>query len=323
MVKHIVITGGAGFLGQHLCRKLLKEGNKISVFDCYFTGTLGEINERSKNNIYNLQQEYPTQLVIYDHNIIEPFTIEGPVDQIYNLACPASPPRYQTTPLFTTDTCYIGLKNSLKLAKEKKARILQASTSEIYGDPDKEHHPQTEEYRGNVNTIGIRSCYDEGKRVGESLMMDYKRTHNIEPRIIRIFNTYGPFMDPEDGRVISNFINQALNNEAITIFGDGSQTRSFCFVTDLIDGMVKLMNSNSVGPVNMGNPIEFTIKEAAELIIKKTESSSEIIYKDLPSDDPLQRKPDISLAKKLLNWEPSISFEKGLDETIKYYKSIR
>ncbi|MCX6761934.1 MAG: SDR family oxidoreductase [Candidatus Moranbacteria bacterium] len=309
--KKILVTGGAGFIGSHLCRKLLAEGNEVICVDNFFTG--------NKNNILELLENKKFELM--RHDVTFPLYVE--VDQIYNLACPASPIHYQFDPVQTTKTSVHGAINMLGLAKRTKARILQASTSEVYGDP--EVHPQVESYWGRVNPIGIRSCYDEGKRCAETLFFDYYRQNRVDIRVIRIFNTYGPNMHPHDGRVVSNFIVQALKNEDITIYGDGSQTRSFQYVDDLISGMIKMMNNENgfVGPVNIGNPIEFTIKELAEKVIAMIpESTSKIIFKDLPQDDPKQRKPDITLAKKELDWEPTIQLEAGLQKTIAYFKSI-
>ncbi|MEI7426126.1 MAG: UDP-glucuronic acid decarboxylase family protein [Candidatus Moraniibacteriota bacterium] len=311
MLKKILVTGGAGFIGSHLCRKLLADGHEVLCVDNLFTG--------NKNNILDLLENKKFEFI--RHDVTFPLYVE--VDQIYNLACPASPIHYQFDPVQTTKTSVHGAINMLGLAKRTKARILQASTSEVYGDP--EVHPQVESYWGRVNPIGIRSCYDEGKRCAETLFFDYYRQHNLAIRVIRIFNTYGPNMHPHDGRVVSNFIVQALQNQDITIYGDGSQTRSFQYVDDLISGMIKMMNNENgfVGPVNIGNPIEFTIKELAEKVIAMIpESSSKIIFKDLPQDDPKQRKPDISLAKKELDWEPTIQLEAGLKKTIEYFRGI-
>jgi len=308
----ILITGGAGFIGSHLCEYLLeKDGNKIICLDNFFTG--------KRKNIQELEQNPNFKIV--PHDITKPLDIKeiGDVDQIYNLACPASPIHYQFDPIKTVKANTIGVINVLEFAKLNGAKVLQASTSEIYGDPLV--HPQTESYRGNVNTLGPRACYDEGKRVAETLFMDYHRKFNLPIRIIRIFNTYGPNMDRNDGRVISNFILQALNNQPITVYGEGSQTRSFCFVSDLIEGMYRMMNQDFIGPVNLGNPGEFTIIELAKKIITLTGSQSELIYKQLPEDDPKQRKPDISLAKEKLNWEPTIILEDGLRKTIEYFKN--
>ena len=310
MGKRVLVTGGAGFLGSHLCDRLVREGNDVICLDNLFTG--------NKDNIRHLIGHPYFEFI--RHDITEPIHLE--VDQIYNLACPASPVHYQYNPIKTTKTSVLGAINMLGLAKRVHARILQASTSEVYGDP--EVHPQPESYRGCVNTIGIRSCYDEGKRVAETLFSDYHRMHDLEIKIMRIFNTYGPNMHPKDGRVVSNFIMQAIRGEDITVYGDGSQTRSFCYVDDLIEGMVRLMNSRAdfTGPVNIGNPGEFTIKELAEIVIRLTGSSSKIVYEPLPSDDPMQRKPVIELAKKELDWEPHIALEEGLKKTIDYFRSL-
>lgn len=302
----ILVTGGAGFIGSHLCERLLNEGNEVICVDNFFTG--------SKENIFHLMDNKKFELI--RHDITEHLLVE--VDQIYNLACPASPVHYQYNPIKTIKTSVIGTTNMLGLAKRTKARILQASTSEVYGDP--KEHPQKETYWGNVNPIGIRSCYDEGKRVAETLMMDYHRQHNVDIKIIRIFNTYGPRMAENDGRVVSNFIVQALKGEDITVYGDGSQTRSFCYVSDLVDGIIKMMNSeNFTGPVNLGNPVETPIIEFAERIIKLTGSKSKIIHMPLPQDDPTQRKPDISIAGQKLGWEPVVELEDGLKRTIEYF----
>ena len=309
MAIRVLVTGGAGFIGSHLCERLLNEGNYVICLDNFFTG--------SKNNIKHLLSNPNFELV--EHDIIEPYDRE--VDQIYNLACPASPPHYQYDPVRTVKTSVLGIINTLELAKKYNAKILQASTSEIYGDPH--IHPQVESYWGNVNPIGVRSCYDEGKRCAETLMMDYHRQHGIDIRIIRIFNTYGPNMALNDGRVVSNFIIQALENKDITIYGKGAQTRSFCYVSDLVDGMIKMMNNSQgfIGPVNIGNPSERTILNLAELIIDLVGSQSKIIFRELPSDDPTQRKPDITLAKKELNWAPEVDIRVGLGKTIKYFKN--
>jgi UDP-glucuronate decarboxylase len=308
-MKKILVTGGAGFVGSHLCRRLLQEGNEVICADNFFTG--------SKTNVKDLLDNINFEMI--RHDVTFPLYLE--VDQIYNLASPASPIHYQNNPVHTTKTSVIGAINMLGLAKRVKAKILQASTSEVYGDP--EVHPQTEAYWGKVNPIGIRSCYDEGKRCAETLFFDYWRQHRLDIRVIRIFNTYGPNMHPNDGRVVSNFIVQALQNKDITIYGDGSQTRSFQYVDDLIEGMIRMMNNdqNFIGPVNIGNPGEFTIKELAEKILQLIpESKSKIIYKDLPQDDPKQRQPDISLAKEKLDWEPKINLEEGLVKTIAYFR---
>jgi len=305
--KRVAVTGGAGFLGSHLCEKLLVEGHDVLCIDNFFTGT--------KDNILNLIGEPKFELL--RHDITFPIFIE--VDEIYNLACPASPIHYQFDPVQTTKTSVHGVINMLGLAKRVHARILQASTSEVYGDP--EVHPQTESYWGRVNPIGPRACYDEGKRCAETLLFDYHRQYQLEIKVARIFNTYGPRMHPNDGRVVSNFIVQALQNQPITIYGDGSQTRSFCYVTDLIDGLVSLMRTEKsfTGPVNLGNPDEFTILELAEKVQQKTNSTSKIVFKDLPQDDPTQRQPDIGLAKKVLDWTPKVSLDEGLTPTIDFF----
>lgn len=307
-MKRILITGGAGFIGSHLCERLLNEGNDIICLDNFFTG--------SKDNILHLIGNKHFELV--RHDITKEYFAE--VDQIYNLACPASPPHYQYNPIKTVKTSVLGIINMLGLAKRCKARILQASTSEVYGDP--KVHPQREDYWGNVNPIGLRSCYDEGKRCAETLMMDYYRQNAVDIRIVRIFNTYGPNMDMNDGRVVSNFIVQALKGEDITIYGNGVQTRSFCYVDDLVDGMIKMMNNVNgfIGPVNLGNPSERTILDFAKIIIEMTGSKSKIVYKDLPSDDPMQRQPDLTIANKELNWQPKTDIKVGIDKTIKYFK---
>jgi UDP-glucuronate decarboxylase len=305
----ILVTGGAGFLGSHLCDRLIEQGHEVICLDNFFTG--------NKQNIRHLLGKDHFELI--RHDVTDPFKVE--VDQIYNLACPASPVHYQHNPIKTIKTSVMGAINVLGLAKRTGARVLQASTSEVYGDP--EVHPQTEDYRGSVNPIGPRACYDEGKRCAETLFFDYHRQNKVDIRVMRIFNTYGPRMDPKDGRVVSNFIVQALENKPITIYGEGLQTRSFCYVDDLLEGMIRLINHESlVGPVNIGNPGEFTILELAKTVIEKTGSNSKIIYKDLPTDDPLQRKPDIDLAKKKLNWEPKIDLEEGLDKTVHYFRSL-
>ena len=310
MTKKILITGGAGFIGSHLSERLLREGNEIICLDNLFTGSLDNIKHLESN----------PKFTFVEHDIINPYHAD--VDQIYNLACPASPVHYQHDPIKTMKTSVLGAMHMLELAKKTGATIFQASTSEVYGDPHQ--HPQQESYWGNVNPIGIRSCYDEGKRCAETLFMDYHRAHKLKIKIIRIFNTYGPQMNPEDGRVVSNFIVQALKGENITVYGKGNQTRSFCYVDDLVEGIIRLMNSNDsvTGPVNMGNPNEFTVLELAQKVIALTKSSSQIIYKPLPSDDPMQRKPDISQAKKLLDWEPRIQLEEGLLKSITYFKKF-
>ncbi|MEA1873158.1 MAG: UDP-glucuronic acid decarboxylase family protein [Bacteroidota bacterium] len=310
-MKKILITGGAGFIGSHLCERLLNEGNEVICLDNYFTG--------SKQNIVHLMDNPYFELI--RHDITMPFFIE--VDEIYNLACPASPIHYQYNPIKTVKTSVMGAINMLGLAKRIKAKILQASTSEVYGDP--QIHPQPESYWGHVNPIGTRSCYDEGKRCAETLFMDYHLQNNVDIKIVRIFNTYGPNMHPSDGRVVSNFIVQAIKGEDITIYGDGKQTRSFQYVDDLIEGMIRMMQTGDdfKGPVNIGNPNEFTMLELAETIIRLTKSKSKISFHPLPADDPIQRKPDISLAKeKLNNWQPTINLEQGLIKTIDYFKTI-
>jgi UDP-glucuronate decarboxylase len=310
-MKKILVTGGAGFIGSHLCERLLNEGNEVICLDNYFTG--------SKRNVVHLLDNPYFELI--RHDVTEPFFIE--VDEIYNLACPASPIHYQYNPIKTIKTSVMGAVNMLGLAKRIKAKILQASTSEVYGDP--KIHPQTEDYWGHVNPIGTRSCYDEGKRCAESLFMNYYQQNNVRIKIIRIFNTYGTRMHPQDGRVVSNFIIQALNNQDITIYGDGNQTRSFQYVDDLIEGMTRMMATGDdfVGPVNIGNPVEFTIKELAEKVIELTGAKSKLIFMPLPQDDPTQRQPNITLAKqKLSGWEPKVHLEEGLLKTIAYFKQL-
>ncbi|MFZ9941602.1 MAG: UDP-glucuronic acid decarboxylase family protein [Luteolibacter sp.] len=305
----ILVTGGAGFLGSHLCERLLNEGNEVICMDNFFTGR--------KRNVLHLMSNPYFELV--RHDVIEPFKFE--VDQIYNLACPASPPHYQHNPIKTTKTSVMGAINCLGLAKRVGARVFQASTSEVYGDP--EVHPQPESYRGCVNPIGIRACYDEGKRCAETLFFDYHRQNNVDIRVVRIFNTYGPRMLPDDGRVVSNFIVQALQGRDLTIYGDGTQTRSFCYVDDLIEGFVRLMNHPSqTGPVNIGNPGEFTMLELAEMVLKKVGGPSKVTHLPLPGDDPKQRRPDISLAEKDLGWKPKVALEDGLDPTIEYFRKL-
>lgn len=309
-MKRILVTGGAGFIGSHLCERLLREGNEVICLDNYFTG--------AKRNIVHLIKEPYFEII--RHDITMPFYIE--VNEIYNLACPASPIHYQYNPIKTVKTSVMGTINMLGLAKRIRAKLLQASTSEVYGDP--KLHPQPEHYWGNVNPIGIRSCYDEGKRCAETLCMDYHRQNKVKIKIIRIFNTYGPRMHPNDGRVVSNFIVQALQNKPITVYGDGTQTRSFQYIDDLIEGMVRMMDTPDeiTGPVNLGNPSEFTILEMANLIIELTQSNSKIVYNPLPQDDPVQRKPDITLARKILNgWEPELPLREGLLKTIEYFKN--
>ena len=306
-MMNILVTGGAGFLGSHLCDRLINEGHKVICLDNYFTGKKENINHLIDNPFFSL----------VDQDVIEFMDFE--VDQIYNLACPASPPHYQFNPVKTIKTSFLGALNCLDLAYRNQARVLQASTSEVYGDP--EVHPQPETYKGNVNPIGIRACYDEGKRCAETLFFDYHREKDVDIRVARIFNTYGPRMLPDDGRVVSNFIVQAIKGEHLTIYGDGKQTRSFCYVDELIDGLIKLMNHpDCIGPLNIGNPGEFTILELADTIIQKTNTSSRISMHPLPGDDPLQRKPDISIAKEQLMWEPKIALSEGLDKTIEYFR---
>lgn len=309
--KIILITGGAGFIGSHLCERLLSAGHEIICLDNLFTG--------SKNNIRHLFKNKNFKFL--KHDIIEPFYLKGKIDEIYNLACPASPIHYQINAIRTIKANTIGMIHVLGFAKKHKARILQASTSEVYGDPLE--HPQKESYRGNVNTIGPRACYDEGKRVAETLTFDYHRKWRIEIKVARIFNTYGPRMAKDDGRVVSNFCIQALQNKPITIYGDGGQTRSFCYVSDLVDGLIKLMESpaNFTGPINLGNPGEFTIEELAKKVLALTGSKSRIIHKRLPEDDPRQRQPEITLARKMLKWQPEVRLEEGLEKTVKYFKS--
>ncbi len=310
MRKRVLVTGGAGFLGSHLVEKLLEQGHDVTCVDNYFTGDKGNIAHLIGNPYFE----------VIRHDVTMPLFVE--VDEIYNLACPASPIHYQFNPIKTIKTSVMGAINMLGLAKRVRAKILQASTSEVYGDP--EIHPQTESYWGHVNPIGSRACYDEGKRCAEALFMNYHHQNQVRIKIMRIFNTYGPRMHPQDGRVVSNFIVQALKNEDITIYGDGSQTRSFCYVNDLIDGMMKLMNTGDefIGPVNVGNPGEFTILELAEKVLMLTKSSSRLVFMPLPEDDPLQRQPDITLAKKVLGWQPKVNLDEGLEKTIAYFKTI-
>jgi UDP-glucuronate decarboxylase len=310
MSKKILVTGGAGFLGSHLCERLLAKGHDVLCVDNYFTG--------SKDNILHLMDN--PKFEVMRHDVTFPLYVE--VDEIYNLACPASPVHYQFDPVQTTKTSVHGAINMLGLAKRVKARILQASTSEVYGDP--EIHPQTEDYWGKVNPIGIRSCYDEGKRCAETLFFDYWRQHALEIKVVRIFNTYGPRMHPNDGRVVSNFIMQALRGEDITIYGSGQQTRSFCYVDDLIEAMIRMMGSRSdfIGPINIGNPGEFSMLQLAELVIHMTSSKSKITFRSLPQDDPKQRRPDITVARNELSWEPTIALETGLEKTILYFKGM-
>lgn len=310
-IKRILVTGGAGFLGSHLCERMVGEGHDVICLDNFFTS--------QKTNVEHLLGKPNFELI--RHDITLPIVLE--VDEIYNLACPASPGHYQYNPIKTMKTSVLGAINTLGLAKRCKARILQASTSEVYGDP--EVHPQTEDYRGSVNPIGPRACYDEGKRAAETLFMDYHRRNKVDIRIVRIFNTYGPRMHPFDGRVVSNFIRQALLGENITLFGDGSQTRSFCYRDDLVEGIIRMMNSSGecVGPINLGNPDEFTIRELAELVIEMTGTKSKIVERPLPEDDPTQRQPDISRAKKYLDWEPKLKLREGLAKTIEWFSTIR
>ena len=308
-MKKILVTGGAGFIGSHLCEKLLYEGNQVICLDNLFTG--------SKDNIAGFLQNKNFEFI--EHDVTEKIKLK--VDEIYNLACPASPPHYQIDPVKTAKTSVLGILNMLELAKENHATILQASTSEIYGNPLV--HPQTEKYWGNVNPIGIRSCYDEGKRMAETFLFDYNRQYGIKIRVVRIFNTFGPKMNKNDGRVVSNFIVQALQNKDITIYGDGSQTRSFCYVSDLVNGLYKMMNNdkNFIGPCNLGNIGETSVLDFAKMIIELTNSKSKIVFMPLPSDDPLQRKPDISLAKEKLDWEPVTDIKEGLLKTVEYFKT--
>ena len=309
-MKKILVTGGAGFLGSHLCERLLNEGNEVICLDNYFTG--------NKRNIVHLMDNPYFEVI--RHDITAPFYIE--VDEIYNLACPASPIHYQYNPIKTVKTSVMGAINMLGLAKRIHAKVLQASTSEVYGDPVV--HPQPEEYWGNVNPIGIRSCYDEGKRCAETLFFDYHRQNNVRIKVVRIFNTYGPRMHPNDGRVVSNFIMQALHGDDITLYGDGNQTRSFCYCDDLIDGLIRMMNTDDsvIGPINIGNPKEFTIKQLAELVIELTGSKSKIVYLPAPADDPQQRQPVIDQAKEILHWEPTVQLREGIMKTIDYFKQL-
>lgn len=307
-MKKTLVTGGAGFIGSHLCKRLLELSKKVICLDNMFTGTYDNISEFYSNPNFEF----------INADVIHPLQLD--VDEIYNLACPASPVQYQYDPIMTTKTSFLGALNVLDLAKRNDAKVLQASTSEIYGDPLV--HPQTEDYRGNVNTLGPRACYDEGKRVAETLFSDYRRLYGVETKIIRIFNTYGPHMLENDGRVVSNFIMQALGNKPLTIYGDGSQTRSFCYVDDLVNGMVSMMEAKGIsGPINLGNPHEMTVLNLAEMIIQKTNSNSEIVFDKLPEDDPIKRKPDIRLAMKMLNWKPTVTIEEGIDKTIEYFKT--
>ena len=310
-MKTILIAGGAGFIGTNLCRRLINEGNKVICVDNFYTGKLDNIKDLNSDLFRYIE-----------HDIVNPLKIDESIDEIYNLASPASPPYYQKIPIQTTKTNVFGIINLLDLANDNDAKILQSSTSEVYGEPFE--HPQKESYWGNVNPIGIRSCYDEGKRCAESLCFSYNKEFGTKIKVIRIFNTYGPFMDPKDGRVVTNFINQSLKNQDITVYGEGSQTRSFCYIDDMVEGLIAMMNSDKdiSGPINLGNPNEFTILELAEKIIEKTKSKSKIIHYPLPEDDPSVRRPDISLAKDKLNWEPKVMLDEGLDKTIEYYESL-
>lgn len=309
-MKRVLITGGAGFLGSHLCKRLLGNGHEILCVDNFFTGRRSNVTEFLSNPMFEVMR----------HDVCFPLYVE--VEEIYNLACPASPIHYQFDPVQTTKTSVHGAINVLGLAKRIKAKIFQASTSEVYGDPS--IHPQTEDYWGNVNPVGIRSCYDEGKRCAETLFFDYYRQHNLRVKVARIFNTYGPKMHPNDGRVVSNFILQSLRGEELTVFGDGKQTRSFCYVDDMIDAFVRFMDTpdSVTGPINLGNPHEFSILELAQMVIELTSSKSKIVFQPLPEDDPIQRQPDISFANKVLSWKPSVPLEEGLKETINYFKSM-
>ncbi|MEM6625137.1 MAG: UDP-glucuronic acid decarboxylase family protein [Pseudomonadota bacterium] len=308
--KRILVTGGAGFLGSHLCARLLEQGHEVLCVDNFFTGRRGNVTHLLDDKSFELMR----------HDVTWPLYVE--VDEIYNLACPASPVHYQFDPVQTTKTSVVGAINMLGLAKRVKAKIFQASTSEVYGDPTV--HPQVEDYRGNVNTIGPRACYDEGKRCAETLFFDYWRQHKVDIKIVRIFNTYGPHMHPEDGRVVSNFIVQALRGQDITVFGDGGQTRSFCYMDDLIDGFIRMMGTEKdfTGPLNLGNPVVFTIKELADIVIDITGTKSKIVYHDLPADDPMQRCPDIRQAKEVLDWTPKVQLREGLRHTIEYFDRL-
>ncbi len=310
-MKKILVTGGAGFLGSHLCDRLIDQGHQVLCLDSLFTG--------SRNNVEGLIKH--PNFTFIKHDVVDPINVEK-VDEIYNLACPASPVHYQFNPIHTMKTSVMGALNVLELARKTGAKVFQASTSEVYGDPSV--HPQPEEYWGNVNTIGIRSCYDEGKRAAETLFFDYQRVHGVKIKVVRIFNTYGPRMAADDGRVVSNFIVQALKGQDLTVYGDGSQTRSFCYADDLVEGFMRLMNAGDdvVGPINMGNPGEFTMVELAEKVLRLTGSTSKLIHMPLPQDDPKQRRPDITKAKQLLNWEPTIALEQGLERTIAYFRKV-
>lgn len=309
-MKNIIVSGGCGFIGTNLCRSLLEDGSRVFAVDNFFTGTW-------ENAVF--LQKYPHFKVI-EHDVIEPLAVDFEVDEIYHLACPASPPFYQKDPVFTAKTAFCGALNMLELARKKNAKILLTSTSEVYGEPLV--HPQVESYRGNVNTTGIRSCYDEGKRIAETLFFDYYRMYNLRIKVVRIFNTYGPFMQINDGRVVTNFINQAMHGEDLTVFGDGRQTRSFCYVDDMVHGLKKMMASKDEfkGPVNLGNPGEFTMLELADMILEYIETKSKIVYRPLPSDDPTRRRPDITLAKNELLWQPEIPLREGLKNTVKYFQ---
>lgn len=309
-MKKTLVTGGAGFIGSHLCKRLLRMGKTVICLDNMFTGTYDNIRELFSDPDFEF----------INADVIHPLQLDFSVNEIYNLACPASPVQYQYDPIMTTKTSFLGALNALELAKRNGASVLQASTSEVYGDPLV--HPQTEAYRGNVNTLGPRACYDEGKRVAETLFSDYRRLYGVDTKIVRIFNTYGPNMLENDGRVVSNFIMQALGNKPLTIYGDGTQTRSFCYVDDLVDGLISMMETGRdvSGPINLGNPHEMTVLELAELIRKTTNSNSKIVFDNLPEDDPVKRKPDIALAAKILNWKPTVPIEDGIDRTVRYFK---
>lgn len=309
-MKTILVTGGAGFIGSNLCERLLKDGHHVLCLDNLYTGSIQNIK-----HLFN----HP-KFKFMNHDIITPLYMPFKIDQIYNLACPASPPKYQQDPIYTLRVNFQGVLNLLELAKKHNATILQSSTSEVYGEP--EISPQHENYRGNVNTVGIRSCYDEGKRVAETLMMDYHNQHNVDIRIVRIFNTYGPRMDKHDGRVVSNFINQAIHNKDITLYGKGDQTRSFCYIEDLLNGLIKLMNSSYTQPMNIGNPYEISVADLANIIIRLTNSKCSIVYQPLPSDDPTNRRPDITRAREILHWEPTYDLEAGIVKTIEYFASL-
>ena len=310
-MKKILVTGGAGFLGSHLCDRLIAQGHQVVCLDSFFTGSERNVAALIGNPAFTLMR----------HDVVDAVRIEG-LDEIYNLACPASPVHYQYDPIHTMKTSVLGALNMLELARATGAKVFQASTSEVYGDPTV--HPQPESYWGNVNTIGIRSCYDEGKRAAETLFFDYQRAHKLRIKVVRIFNTYGPRMAADDGRVVSNFIVQALRGEDLTVYGDGSQTRSFCYADDLVEGFMRLMNSDEsvVGPVNMGNPGEFTMIELAERVLRLTGSKSKLVFMPLPQDDPKQRQPDITRAKELLHWEPTVALEQGLERTIAYFRTV-